>query len=100
MAQYLENYQEVTEDIASEMVYQEYLRTIDQAVRELPDQQEKVFTLRYMKGKDLNQISNELEISKNTVKVHLAKSKRTILSYLSLKTELGLILLLLYIPIL
>jgi len=95
MAEYLQNYSEVTEDVASEIVYQEYLDTIDQAVRKLPEQQEKVFTLRYMKGKDLNQISNELAISKNTVKVHLAKSKRTILSYLSLKTEVGLVLLLL-----
>ncbi len=60
---------------------QQNARVIDQALTELSPQQKKVFVLRYFKGKDLSDISTELSISKNTVKVHLARAKQYVLHY-------------------
>ncbi|MBK8505627.1 MAG: sigma-70 family RNA polymerase sigma factor [Saprospiraceae bacterium] len=77
---YLNTVVEVTDDA---VIFSEYEAMIQQALKNLTPQQRKIFSLRYFTGKDLNQISEELQISKNTVKVHLAKSKRMILHYLS-----------------
>jgi len=65
------------------IIYREQEEVLRTALKQLPPQQEKVFTLRFLKGRDLNQIAEELEISKNTVKVHLAKSKRFVVNCLT-----------------
>lgn len=52
--------------------------SLETAIENLPPQQAKVFRLRFLRGLELNQIAEELSISKNTVKVHLAKSKRQV----------------------
>lgn len=80
---FIENYLATVVEVADEAVLLgEYEAMIHQALKKLTPQQRKIFSLRYFTGKDLNQISEELQISKNTVKVHLAKSKRMILHYL------------------
>jgi len=56
----------------------EMQQTLEQAIGDLPPQQEKIFRMRFLEGLDLNQIADELAISKNTVKVHLAKSKNSV----------------------
>lgn len=77
---FIERYLNATaEDTADQLIFKEYQEIMNQALNKLTPQQRQVFSLRYITGKDLNQISEELQISKNTVKVHLAKSKRLIL---------------------
>ena len=77
-------------DSENEIIFREYLDFIDQALVKLTPQQQRVFTLRYLKGKNLNQIAQELKISKNTVKVHLANAKRSVLDYLRIHTDVSL----------
>jgi RNA polymerase sigma-70 factor (ECF subfamily) len=84
---FIENYlNTVPEVVEDEVVLSEFEAMIHQALKKLTPQQRKIFSLRYFTGKDLNQISEELQISKNTVKVHLAKSKRMILQYLPMSS--------------
>ncbi len=66
------------------ILFREYQNTLKKAIAKLTPQQQKVFQLRFFQGWDLNQIAAELHISKNTVKVHLAKSKRFVMSCLTL----------------
>lgn len=68
----------------SDIIFREYLNIMDQVLHRLSPQQQKIFRLRYLKGKDLSQIASELNISKNTVRVHLTRSKRLVLDYLKL----------------
>lgn len=65
------------------ILFREYQNTLKTAISKLTPQQQKVFQLRFFQGWDLNQIAAELQISKNTVKVHLAKSKRFVMSCLT-----------------
>lgn len=83
-----------TVDGEAEIEFEEYLDLLDLAFTELTPQQQKVFTLRYIAGRDLHQIAKELSISKNTVKVHLANSKKAVLNYLKVHAVVGLLLLL------
>lgn len=77
---FIENYLDsVVESSADELIFNEYQEIVSKALNNLTPQQRKVFSLRYITGKSLNQISEELQISKNTVKVHLVNSKRLIL---------------------
>ncbi len=90
---YLRHYaRQHTTDGEGEVIFQEYLTRLDKAMTHLTPQQRKVFTLRYLKGRDLTQIANELQISKNTVKVHLANGKRSVLNYLPLRLNALLLL--------
>ncbi len=69
-------------DAEIEIMVREYYTILEEAITKLTPQQGKIFSLRFLKGKDLSQIAQELKISKNTVKVHLAKSRRAVLDYL------------------
>lgn len=69
-----------------ELIFREYQEIMKTALEQLTPQQRQVFSLRYITGKNLNQIAEEMQISKNTVKVHLAKSKRMILHALPFNT--------------
>ncbi|NND34751.1 MAG: sigma-70 family RNA polymerase sigma factor [Saprospiraceae bacterium] len=91
--QFLQNWSpHKSESTDAELLYQEYENRLLGLLEKLTPQQQRIFTLKYLKGKDLNQIAEELAISKNTVKTHLAKSKQFVLSQIP---SLGAILLLL-----
>ena len=92
-ALYLQNYTPLEGDSSdSEILYKEYENKLLGLLEKLTPQQQKIFTLKYFKGKNLNQIAKELAISKNTVKSHLAKSKQFMLNHIP---SLGVLLLLL-----
>ncbi len=57
---------------------------LENAMKRLSPRQEKVFVLRYFHGMNLQEIAHELCISKNTVKVHLAKSKKLVTDSLNI----------------
>ncbi len=86
---FFQNYFQTTHNSTEEdFLFGEYMEILDQAVSELTPQQRKVFTLRYLRGKELNQIARELSISRNTVKVHLANSKRLVMNYLKVHADI------------
>jgi RNA polymerase sigma-70 factor (family 1) len=66
---------------------------LEQAMERLPDQQKLVFKLK-SQGLKLDEIATELNISKNTVKVHLSKALSSVKDYLKNHTDTALILLL------
>lgn len=76
----------IVENSSNDLIYREYQEIMKTAMDKLTPQQRQVFSLRYITGKSLNQIAEEMQISKNTVKVHLAKSKRLILHALPFNT--------------
>lgn len=56
---------------------------IKKAVESLPEKNKEVFQLRFFRGFDTQEVSNELNISKRTVETHVSKSFRLLRSKLS-----------------
>jgi RNA polymerase sigma-70 factor (family 1) len=74
----------VLQNVTDEAVLaQECERLLNEAVSKLPSQQQRVFKLARQDGLTREQIANELKISPNTVKNHLADAIK------SIKTRLG-----------
>ena len=65
----------------------EQLEQLNQIIETLPPKRLEVFKLRYHKGLDNNTIAQQLGISINTVKVHLAKSRLFLKERMSLDQE-------------
>ncbi|HRO46011.1 RNA polymerase sigma-70 factor [Agriterribacter sp.] len=65
---------------------------LQQALARLPDQQKLVFQLR-SQGMKQDEIASQLQISKNTVKVHLNRALNSIRDYLGTHTDTALSLL-------
>lgn len=82
-----------------ENIYQfrHYESLVRQAVNQLPPQQKKIYTLSLYEGQKQEEIAESLHISKNTVKVHLAKARATVRSFLII--HLSVIILLLMISL-
>lgn len=57
------------------MLNKEKLAQVEKVIETLPPKRLEVFKLRYYEGLDNNRIAQQLGISINTVKVHLAKAR-------------------------
>ncbi|WP_411275424.1 RNA polymerase sigma-70 factor [Daejeonella sp.] len=68
-------YQDCTEET---VIYNDYKHLLHDAVNQLPPQQRLVYTLSRDQGLKYNEIANQLELSKNTVKTHLKKAVSTL----------------------
>lgn len=68
-------YEDSTEDT---VVYNEYQHIISNAVNQLPTQQRLVYSLSRDEGLKYNEIAEQLNLSKNTVKAHLKKALSTL----------------------
>lgn len=68
-------YQDTTEET---VIYNEYQHIINRAVDELPPQQRIVFSMSRIEGMKYDEIANQLNLSKNTVKAHLKKALSTL----------------------
>jgi RNA polymerase sigma-70 factor (family 1) len=79
-----------TEDI---LLYKEDQELLKKAIDQLSEQQKLVFNLK-SQGLRLDEIARELNLSKNTIKVHLARSIASLKEYLKNHTDTTLILLL------
>lgn len=64
-----------TDDPVTEKQYEELLR---EAVNQLPPQQKQIFRLAKMEGLSHQAIAEQLDISRLTVKTHMAKALQTI----------------------
>jgi RNA polymerase sigma-70 factor (ECF subfamily) len=60
------------------VVYNEYQHIISNAVNQLPPQQRLVYSLSRDEGLKYNEIADQLNLSKNTVKAHLKKALSTL----------------------
>ncbi|MCL6219954.1 RNA polymerase sigma factor [Zunongwangia pacifica] len=75
----------------------EYEELKNKAIAELPAGRKKVFLLSREEGKSYQEISEELDISINTVKTHIKKALEGIREYFSKNTDIDLIFLLFFI---
>lgn len=68
-------YQDCTEDTVS---YNESRHLLNQAIEQLPPQQKLVYSMSRVEGLKYEEIADQLNLSKNTVKAHLKKALCTI----------------------
>lgn len=68
-------YHECTEET---VIYNDYKHLLHQAVNQLPPQQKLIYILSRDEGLKYDEIANQLELSKNTVKTHLKKAVSTL----------------------
>ena len=74
--QYLEDYPSIELKNGEVLIIEkEELMLLNEIIETLPPKRLKVFKLRYLEGLDNGKIADQLGISINTVKVHLAKSR-------------------------
>lgn len=64
------------------VAYKDYESLVYQVLERLPRQQKLVYMLSRQQGQKHEEIARQLHISRNTVKVHLAKALGTIRNYL------------------
>lgn len=64
-------YQDFTEEA---VIYNDYQHLLNNAVNQLPPQQKLVYSLSRDEGLKYDEIAEQLDISKNTVKAHLKKA--------------------------
>lgn len=64
-------YQDLTEET---VIYNDYQHILNNAVNQLPPQQRLVYSLSRDEGLKYNEIAEQLNLSKNTVKAHLKKA--------------------------
>ena len=91
--QYLENYP-IIELKNGEVLFleKEQLAQVEKIIETLPPKRLAIFKLRYYEGLDNNKIAQQLGISINTVKVHLAKARLYLKEQLPLQQEAYLVL--------
>ena len=74
------------------IIQRDYDRLLQQAVAQLPPQQRLVYTLGRQEGFTREEIAAQLQISPETVKVHMASALRTLRTYFKDHDELLLLI--------
>lgn len=69
-------------------------RVLQNAVRRLPPQQERVYRLTKVEGLPRNEVADMLQLSPETVKIHLARAMRSIREYCIARMDMYPLLLL------
>lgn len=82
----------------SQLMHKESLTLIQQAVSRLPSQQYAVYQLSKENGLTREQIAEQLNLSPETIKVHLSRAMRSIRAYVIAKRHLFAVLLPLLLP--
>ena len=72
----------------NEVVYADYEQITSKAIQLLPPQQQLVYRMSRIDGKTHEQISEELHLSKGTVKNHMGLALRFLKKYLMLHTDI------------
>ncbi|WP_126243614.1 RNA polymerase sigma factor [Chitinophaga rhizosphaerae] len=71
----------------------DFERVLQNAVRQLPPQQERVYHLSKVEGRPRHEVAHLLQLSPETVKVHLARAMRSIREYCTARMDIpGLML--------
>ncbi len=78
----MNSYHPGSKDAEDAILYNELKKMLDTAVAHLPPQQKKVYHLGKIEGKKYDEIAALLNISKDTVKEHMAKASASVKAYL------------------
>lgn len=65
----------------NQILWRQYEAMLGAAIRELPKQRQRVFTLCRQEGKTYEEVATELGISRNTVKEHMVMAVKNIRDY-------------------
>ena len=79
------------EDAETRAVCNNYDLLVQQAMELLPPRQKKIYALSFYHGHRYEEIAKDLHISRNTVKVHLAKARSAIRKYIAARLDLLLL---------
>lgn len=82
------------DNIESDLIFKDYLKIAETAIKQLPEKRQIVFNLRYKSGLDNQEIAEYLDISETTVRVHLFKATRFLRNYLRSHPEIPYLILL------
>ncbi|MEE9372462.1 MAG: RNA polymerase sigma-70 factor [Saprospiraceae bacterium] len=90
---FLEHYEEsLLNPIEEDLYFKESLQVINVVINTLPPKRKQVFQMRYQSDMTNDQIAKELDISPNTVKVHLTKASNFIRNYIFTHSDVVYIL--------
>lgn len=78
----LEHLAETSDSAWQSVISRETEKLVDQAVASLPNQQQTIYRLSRIEGLSQEEIADRLQISKNTVKVHMRLALQSIRRYL------------------
>lgn len=70
------------------LIEKEQLEVINRLLDTLPAKRRAVFKMRYLEGKDNKAIAEQLQISINTVKVHLVKARHHLKEQLQMQSDI------------
>ncbi len=86
------------QDVQDEIQHKDLQAILQEAVGTLPPQQRQVYVLAKQEGLKRNEVASRLNLSAETVKVHLSLAMRTIRAYCLAKIELCILLVFLFSP--
>jgi RNA polymerase sigma-70 factor (family 1) len=78
------------------LITRENRELVQQAIYQLPEQQQRVYKLHREAGLTYDEIAAELQISRNTVKEHLRRAVTAIRAYLEMRLAITITLLSIY----
>jgi RNA polymerase sigma-70 factor (family 1) len=81
--------------VEDSLIHEEYLQLANRAIALLPEKRRSIFIMSRFDGMSYDQISQTLGISKDTVRLQMIKSLRTIREYLKLHVDVPIGILLL-----
>ena len=73
-AEIMDELQEISEEEEATETYNEELEVLYAAIRQLPEERRKIFTLICLEGKKYQEVADMLQISINTVKTQMGRS--------------------------
>ena len=82
------------DDVEPSVAYRQYDDLVRKALELLTPQQKKIYTLSFYHGQKHEEIARYLHISRNTVKVHLAKARSAVRNYLAAHLDTTILLVL------
>ena len=86
------DYQQQPVSAVSEPVVQELEALVEVAIHQLPPKRRNIFRMSRQGGMTYEEIAQELNISKNTVKEQIARSSRAVRDFLRMHTDIALVL--------
>ncbi|GAA0540367.1 RNA polymerase sigma factor [Chitinophaga japonensis] len=93
--QVMQRLSELAESPYQQALWNQYQQMLAVAVKQLPYQRQRVFTLCRQEGKSYDEAAQELGISRNTVKEHMVMALKDIKAYFYRHGDLSLAILLL-----
>lgn len=76
----------------STVEYNETSKHLEEVLKKLPPKRQQIYRMSRMEGLDHNTIANNLNISKNTVKVQMVKASKFVKDHMKQYLKLGLFL--------